>query len=129
MVGARCIERFQKFFHVPPTGLARGEALIARHGAFAIFFARFIFGLRMVIGPLAGVLRMRWRVFFFYNLLGSAAWVTLIASVGYLFGRHWGHLMRVLAGANLVILIGVAAVAIYFFWSRRKNRDAEANRG
>jgi membrane protein DedA with SNARE-associated domain len=127
--GRPLLERFQNFFHIPPTALARGESLIERYGAFTIFFARFIFGLRIIVGPLAGVLRMRWRPFFFYNLLGSAAWVTLIAGAGYLFGRHWGRLVHVMARANLVILIAAVALILYFFWSRRRSRDAETKRG
>ncbi len=121
--GRLLVERYQNFFHVSPTALTRGEALIARYGASTIFFARFIFGLRMIVGPLAGVLRMRWRSFLFYNLLGSAAWVALIASIGYLFGGHWGHLIHAMARVNLAILIVVVAMVLYFLWSRRRTRE------
>lgn len=126
--GRPLLERFQNFFHVPPTALARGESLIERYGAFTIFFARFIFGLRIIVGPLAGVLRMRWRPFFLYNLLGSAAWVTLIAGAGFLFGRHRDRLVHVMSRANSLILLAAAALLLYFFWSRRKSRDAETKR-
>lgn len=126
--GRPLVERYQNFFHIPPTALVRGESLIERYGAFTIFFARFIFGLRMVVGALAGVLHMRWQPFLLYNLLGSAAWVTLIAGAGYLFGRHWGRLVEAMTRVNLVILIAVSVLLLYFWWSHRKNRDAENRR-
>jgi len=49
--------------------LKRGEEMFARYGSATIFFARFIFGLRVFAGPLAGVLRMRWRAFALFNFL------------------------------------------------------------
>jgi len=60
-------------FSPPQSNAAR--QMFARHGAAAIFFARFIFGLRVFAGPLAGVLRMRWRAFAIFNFLGAAVWV------------------------------------------------------
>lgn len=122
--GRPLLERFQGFFHISPAALSRGEALIEHYGAVTVFFARFIFGLRMVVGPLAGVLRMRWRPFFFFNLLGAAAWVALIAGVGYLFGRHWDHLLRLLARVNIAIVIAAAAV-LYFLWIRHRAAERE----
>src|SRR5271156_4271023 len=61
--GRPLLSRYHKFFHLGPSALARGEALFARYGSFTIFFARFVFGMRVVAGPLAGVLRMPWRTF------------------------------------------------------------------
>ena len=117
--GRPLLERYQAFFHIPSTALARGESLFARYGGSTIFFARFIFGLRVIIGPLAGVLRMKWRPFLFFTLLGTAVWVSLIAGAGYLFGRHWSELVHFLGRLNLAILIAVIIVALYIFWTRR----------
>ena len=35
-------------------GIEKGEELFRRHGDLTIFFARFIFGMRIIAGPLAG---------------------------------------------------------------------------
>jgi len=121
--GRRLLNRYHKFFHVEPSTLARGEALFARYGAFTILFARFVFGMRVIAGPLAGVLRMPWRAFALFNFVGAAAWVTVIAGAGYLFGRHWATLLRFLDRVNLAILIAAAAVVLYLVWTRRKNRS------
>ena len=117
--GRPLLDRYQALFRIPPTALARGESLFTRYGASTIFFARFIFGLRVVIGPLAGVLRMNWRPFIFFTFLGTAAWVSLIAGAGYLFGRQWHELVRALARVNLAILIVAIVVVLYFVWKRR----------
>src|SRR5271157_3714551 len=80
--GRPLLDRYQSFFRIPPAALARGERMFARYGAAAIFFARFVFGMRVFAGPLAGVLRMRWRTFTLFNFLGASVWVTCIASAG-----------------------------------------------
>ncbi len=120
--GRPLLDRYRNLFRIRENTLARGEQLFARYGAFTIFFARFVFGMRVIAGPLAGVLRMRWRAFALFNFLGAAVWVTVIASVGYLFGHHWHALVRGLTGINAAIFIVV--VLLLFLWWRRGRKTA-----
>jgi membrane-associated protein len=115
--GRPLLDRYQNVFRIPTAVIARGEEIFARHGAAAIFFARFIFGMRVFAGPLAGVLRMRWRAFALFNFLGATVWVTAIASAGYLFGQHWHTLLLTMQRFNLAALI-IAGAAILYLWSR-----------
>jgi len=115
--GRRLLDRYQAFFRIKPETLARGEKLFERYGVATIFFARFVFGMRVIAGPLAGVLRMPWRRFTVVNFLGAAVWVSVISTAGYLFGRNWERLEEGLDrfGVGVVVLI-VIAVAI--LWRR-----------
>jgi membrane-associated protein len=105
---------------IRPTSLERGDRLFARYGAVAVLFARFVFGLRIVAGPLAGVLRMPWKKFLLFNFLGAFLWVTVIASVGYLFGRHWARLVQDLKWFDVTVAIVVLLAAFYFWWRGRR---------
>ncbi len=118
--GRPLLDRYQNFFRVRQGVLERGESLFARYGSFTIFFARFVFGMRVIVGPLAGVLRMRWRAFAIYNFLGAVVWVSFIASAGYLFGHHWRLLVRTLTRFNVAIVIVTAAVVLYL-WRRHRH--------
>jgi membrane protein DedA with SNARE-associated domain len=118
--GRPLLDRYQSALRIPPAKLKRGEEMFAHYGAAAIFFSRFIFGLRTFAGPLAGVLRMRWRAFAFFNFLGAALWVTVIASAGYLFGQHWRTLLRVMQRFNIAVLIVTVAVALFLWWRYRR---------
>jgi membrane protein DedA with SNARE-associated domain len=118
--GRPLLDRYQRFFRISPATLKRGEEMFARYGAPTIFFARFVFGMRIFAGPLAGVLRMRWRAFALFNFLGAAVWVTVIASAGYLFGRHWRTLLRVMQRFNIAALLVALAVILYFWWRYRR---------
>jgi membrane protein DedA with SNARE-associated domain len=118
--GRPLLERYQSILRIPPATLKRGEELFARYGAAAIFVARFVFGLRVFAGPLAGVLRMRWRTFLLFNCLGAGVWAAFIAGAGYLFGQHWRTLQRVMQRFNLAVLVVAALVLVFLWWKYRR---------
>jgi membrane protein DedA with SNARE-associated domain len=118
--GRPLLDRYASIVRISPSALKRGEDTFERHGAAAIFFARFIFGLRTFAGPLAGVLRMRWRAFALFNFLGAALWVTCMATVGFLFGRHWRNLLHFMQRFNLAVLIVAAVVGLVWWWRHRR---------
>ncbi|MGD1215284.1 MAG: DedA family protein [Terriglobales bacterium] len=123
--GRPLLDRYQSVFRITPATLKRGEEMFARYGAAAIFFARFVFGMRVFAGPLAGVLRMRWRAFTLFNFLGAAVWVTFIASVGYLFGQNWRSLLRAMQRFNIAVLIVAVVVTLFLWWRHRRNPPPE----
>ena len=67
--------------------LARGEEFFRRHGAAAVFFGRWLPGLRVFASWLAGATRMSWPRFLLWNALGGLSWASTIGSVAYLLGR------------------------------------------
>jgi len=117
--GRPLLDRYQHIFRVPGRALTKGERLFQRYGAAAIFFARFIFGMRIIAGPLAGVLRMPWRKFVAFNLMGAALWVTVISTIGYLFGRHWDLLTHYLEQADIAIAL-IVVVMLVVWWRKRQ---------
>ena len=52
----------------------RGEPFFERHGPKAVFFGRFVLGLRVWASWLAGATHMPWRSFVVWNALGGIAW-------------------------------------------------------
>jgi membrane protein DedA with SNARE-associated domain len=124
--GRPLLDRYLTTFRIQPAAVERGENLFARFGALTIFFARFVFGLRLIAGPLAGVMRMSWRKFLIWNFLGATAWVTVICSAGYLFGRHWGRLQRDIGRIDAVLAVA-ALVGVAIWWWRSRNRNRQAS--
>jgi len=119
--GRRLLERHRRIFHVSDTALARGERLFERHGSMTILFARFVFGMRVIAGPMAGVLRMPWKKFALFNALGAALWVTVISAVGYSFGSQWRLLMHFMKRFDQALVAAfVLAVAVLWWRSRSK---------
>jgi membrane protein DedA with SNARE-associated domain len=120
--GRPLLDRYQATFRIPIATIERGERLFEQYGAITIFFARFIFGLRVIAGPLAGVLRMQWRRFAIFNFLGALLWVTVISLVGYHFGKHWDRLVHYMEKLNIgiAILVGIALVVLWI-WRRLRS--------
>jgi len=118
--GRPLLDRYKNFFRIPQRVIDRGEALFARYGSVTIFFARFVFGMRVIAGPLAGTLRMPWRSFAIFNFLGAAVWVTVIAGAGYLFGQHWRTLFRTIREFNIVAGVVALAVILFLWWRHRR---------
>jgi len=117
--GRRLLARYQSLFRIQDRTVTRGEGLFARYGAVTVFFARFVFGMRIIAGPLAGTLRMPWRKFLVFNFLGAAVWVTAISTVGYLFGRHWGRLEGAVKRFDMGLAVLVLLVAAFWWWRTR----------
>ena len=123
--GRPLLERYQNIFRLKSATLLRGEKLFARYGAATVFFARFVFGMRIIAGPMAGVLRMPWKKFLIFNFLGAALWVSVISCAGFLFGRHWDRLEDAIKRLDLAVAIGaIVAIVGLWLWNRRKRKAA-----
>jgi len=122
--GRPLLTRFGKYLFIRPETIERGEAMFKRYGAGVVFVARFIAGLRVIAGPLAGILRLHWRKFAIYNFLGAVVWVSVISVAGYLFGRHWEKVADIMKNVNIAVFVGVAVVVMIVWWRRRKQASA-----
>jgi len=124
--GRPLLNRYRQWFRISKEAIANGERVFQRYGPATIFFARFVAGLRVIAGPLAGILRMEWRRFAIYNFLGATVWVTVIATVGYVFGRHWGRLLHIVKEFNITILVIAVIVVLLMLWRHRADKDSDA---
>jgi len=122
--GRPLLHRYQRVFRVSDQKIERGEKLFERFGPATVFFARFVFGMRVIAGPLAGVLRMQWRRFVVFNFLGAAVWVAVISCVGYFFGQHWQRLLEIVSRVNAAVFV-VAALIVAYLWLRYRRRGGE----
>jgi membrane protein DedA with SNARE-associated domain len=76
--------RFPKHFGTGHVALAK--QLFTRWGVWAVFFGRFIALLRILAGPLAGALRMRYPHFLAANAAGAICWAGGTTAVVYFLG-------------------------------------------
>jgi membrane protein DedA with SNARE-associated domain len=121
--GSPVLKRYQRFRS--GAAVARGEKLFNRYGAATILFARFVFGMRIIAGPLAGMLRMPWKKFVVFNLLGAVLWVTVISCLGYTFGSRWNLLLHFMKRFDLAVGAAFAIIAVVL-WRRSRNMRARS---
>jgi membrane protein DedA with SNARE-associated domain len=121
--GRPLLQRYQSFFRIRLETLERAEQTFARYGPATVFVARFVFGLRIIAGPMAGVLRMSWKKFLIFNFLGAAFWVSVISGAGYLFGRHWQRLERIIKRFDIAVAVAVVLIAGWYWWRSRRSAN------
>lgn len=120
--GRALLRRYQNIFRIRDKTIARGERLFARYGAVTVFFARFVFGMRIIAGPLAGVLHMEWKRFVLFNFLGAVVWVTVISLVGYFFGSQWETVLRIVGRVKFGFAIALVVAILLLWWRYRRSQ-------
>ena len=100
--------RFPAHFGTGHVALAK--QLFTRWGVGAVFFGRFIALLRILAGPLAGALRMRYRYFLAANAAGAVCWAGGTTAVVYFLGLAAEKWLSRFSWVALVlaIIIGIA---------------------
>ncbi len=99
--------------------LEMGEPFFERHGPKAVFFGRFILGLRTWASWLAGANHMRWRTFFLWNALGGICWATGVGLIAYFLGQSASN---AIAAFGIYGLVAVAVAVAGAFALHRRHR-------
>ena len=100
--------------------LEHGEPFFARHGPKAVFLGRWVAGLRIASAWLAGMNKMPWPTFLFWNALGGIAWAVSISLSIYFLGDLAEHAIEVVGP----ISAGIVVAALIAFWVYRRRRKA-----
>ena len=87
-LGTPFLERYGKYFFLPPPKLHRAEEVFRQYGAGATFVCRLLPAIRQLISIPAGISRMPLRSFTLWTGLGAGIWVTVLTVVGYVIGAH-----------------------------------------
>jgi len=108
--------------------VAATEKWLTKYGTGrALVLARFIPFVRTLINPLAGIIGIPMKKFFFWNVLGALIWTQLILGLGYILGEKLeGSVDKyLLPVVGLIIIVSVIPVAIEFFreWHTRRHHS------
>jgi membrane protein DedA with SNARE-associated domain len=103
-----------------------GEPFFERHGPKAVFLGRWITGLRITSAWLAGVNRMPWPTFLFWNALGGIFWAASVSLVAYYLGRGAERVINTAGiGGAAVVIVGALIVWLVI---RRRERAGDGRR-
>jgi membrane protein DedA with SNARE-associated domain len=100
-------------------GLDTALDQLAKRGATAVFVGRFTAFLRAVIPGLAGLSKMRYRVFLPANVLGAICWGLLYVLLGYFVGER----VEQASGIASDILAGLIVVLIVVLFIRHRRKE------
>lgn len=107
---------------------ARVTSMYNSYGVWALFLSRFLPGVRAVVPPMAGALKIPFRQVVPAIAVASALWYGAIAWLGFKFGQNLEELQRLIGSATrtsgLVAFALVALVGIVIWYRRRRGRKA-----
>jgi len=91
-----------------------------RYGMMAFIVGRFLPIVRTFVPILAGIVKIDFRKFLFYNLLGAVLWITTLVMAGYWLGNMFPLLID---NVELIIVGLIVVTAIPVIISYRKRHD------
>lgn len=113
--------------HFGPHHVHNAERIFARRGVWAVFFGRFVAILRILCGPLAGSLHMRYWKFLAANALGGIVWAGGTTALVYTLGvvaERWLSRFSYIALGVAVLAGVVISLVIKKRMGRRHEEEA-----
>lgn len=104
--------------------LEQAEAFFEKYGAMAIVLARFVPIVRTFTPIIAGVSKMHYKTFFFFNILGGLLWTAGFTYLGFFVGKKLQD-----AGVNIeiiaivIVLLSVAPIVAHALWTKEKRQQ------
>ena len=121
------LERYGRVLHLQPRHLARAEAFFARHGAKTVFVGRFIAILRTYGALLAGLARLPYPRFLFWNAAGGCLWALTFGWLGATFGSQWSLIARWAGRVGVLILGLLVLVGVAVLLGRYRREHAQTD--
>jgi membrane protein DedA with SNARE-associated domain len=91
-LGRAFLERYGRYFFLPPSKLHRAEEVFRRYGAGATFVCRLLPAIRQLISIPAGIARMPLASFSLWTGLGAGTWCAILTAIGFSIGRQTAQL-------------------------------------
>ena len=117
-----------------PERIEKTEAMLDKYGPLAIVLGRFFPFIRTFVPFFAGLGRMHYKKFFFFNVLGGIVWSSVFTLLGYFFGGIpvvQEHFELVIVAIVLISLIPAVGGVLKAKFGKKKpvaaTEGAEAN--
>ena len=124
--GRRLLYRYAFLRRFAERVMPPAERFFARHGGKAVFFARFFGGLRVTGAWMAGITRMTWWRFLFWNAAGGIVWAVGVGLIAFYGGHAAADVIEdygLYGGIAVAVLVVIGLVALHVL--RRRVEEAE----
>lgn len=116
--GRTIVDRWGKWILLTHKDLDAAERWFARYGGASVLVGRVVPVVRSFISLPAGMAEMRRVPFAVLTTVGSAAWVALLAGLGYAAGANWKHVSHDFHVAQYPIIAAIVLVVAWGLWHR-----------
>jgi membrane protein DedA with SNARE-associated domain len=105
--------------------IPRAEGIMQRHGGKTVFFGRFVAILRFTAAWIAGLGRMPWWRFLFWNAAGGIAWATGVGLVAFYGGKTAADAIErygIFAAGGIVVILVLGFLLVHYGKKRLEER-------
>ncbi len=118
--------RWGKLVFLTPKKLEKSENYFNQYGRISTFLGRLVPVIRHLISIPAGLARMPLRDFILFTALGSLIWMTILTTLGYVFGANQdaiiGFYLYYKEISWTIIIIVFIALLAYFFRKHKRRK-------
>ncbi|HEX8621678.1 MAG TPA: DedA family protein [Allosphingosinicella sp.] len=115
------IENYGRWLTMDWDDVEKAEKLFGRFGGTIVSVGRMLPTIRSIVSIPAGLLSMRLKTFLIWSTLGTVAWTTALACAGWVLGKAFTDVEKVLGPLStaIILLIVVAYIWRQLTWRRR----------
>lgn len=124
--GRRLLYRYALLRRFAERVMPPAERFFERHGGKAVFFARFFGGVRVTGAWMAGITRMTWWKFLFWNAAGGIVWAVGVGVIAFYGGHAAADVIEeygLYGGIAVVVVVVFGLVGFHVL--RRRVEEAE----
>lgn len=120
--GEGLLLKYGRYVHITKEKLDSASKSFYKHKLALLLFGRYVPGIRHIVPYLSGISKLKFSVFFVYNLMGSIIWCTSFIGMGFLLGEKWTIVERLIKAYSLIfiLLIVFVFVVVKFFNKHKK---------
>ena len=102
--------------------LKAAEEFYLKYGTKTLIIGRFLPVIRTFAPIVAGAINMTFPKFMFANILGAAAWVGSLVTIGYFLGTVWPEAEHYLGYIIILLVVITAIPVVKTFLNQKKNK-------
>ncbi len=114
--------KYGKYVRMSERHIDQAECWFHKYGDWAVFGSRMLPLVRTFISLPAGMARMPLKRFIVLSTLGSFPWCLVLAYMGLVLGENWQTIEDLYRPLEIVVAIGLVALAAYYIIRRRQEK-------
>ena len=127
-MGPKALEHRMLRRVMTPERMEKVHHFFDRHGRKAIFFGRFVAGLRAPLFLAAGITRLPLRIFFSMDFAAALLSVPLLLTAAWYFGDHIDEFRKMVGTGKAVFILALGVVAVLwggkYLWRKWQSKGS-----
>ena len=117
--GRTFIDKYGKYFFMKKEDIEKSEKWFNKYGMIACLVGRNIPIVRTLISLPIGIMKLDFKKFFIYTLIGSIPWTFIFTYAGYQLGKNWIILKDYVSKLKVPIIILIGVLIIMWIFRKR----------